>query len=193
MIKVSVIVPVYNVEKYIDKCLNSLVNQTLKDIEIIVVNDGTKDSSQKIIDKYAKKYNNVKPFIKENGGVSSARNFGLNESCGEYVLFVDGDDFVDYTMTEKMYKNAKKEKLDIVVCNMYKFYNDDKKEIYKCNYGLNDDPIKNYIVGDSGPCAKLIKKSIFDKAKFRNIYYEDLDLIPTLVLYTNKIGYIDEE
>lgn len=193
MVKVSVIVPVYNVEKYIDRCLNSLVNQTLNDIEIIVVNDGTKDNSQKIIDEYAKKYKNVKSFIKKNGGVSSARNFGLIRACGEYVLLVDGDDFVDYSMIEKMYKKAKEEKWDIVVCNMYKFYDNEKKDIYKCNYGLVDDPIKSYIIGDSGPCSKLIKKSILDKVRFRNIYYEDLDLIPTLVLYTNKIGYIDEE
>ena len=95
MKKVSVIVPVYNVEKYLDKCLDSLVNQTLKDIEIIVVNDGTKDKSQKIIDKYVKDYPKlVKSYIKENGGLSSARNYGLKYAQGEYVGFVDSDDYV---------------------------------------------------------------------------------------------------
>ena len=93
--KVSIIVPVYGVEKYIDKCLDSLVNQTLKDIEIIVVNDGTKDNSQKIIDKYVKKYSNkVKSFIKENGGQGSARNYGLEKATGEYIWIIESDDFI---------------------------------------------------------------------------------------------------
>ena len=81
---VSVIVPVYGVEKYIDKCLKSLVSQTLKDIEIIVVNDGSKDNSQKIIDDYAKKYKNIKSYITENGGQGSARNYGLSKANGKY-------------------------------------------------------------------------------------------------------------
>ena len=80
--KISVIVPVYNVEEYLGKCLNSLVNQTLKDIEIIIVNDGTKDNSEKIINKFLKKYNNIKYYKKENGGLSSARNYGISKaSC----------------------------------------------------------------------------------------------------------------
>src|SRR5574344_2022066 len=103
MIKVSVIVPVYNVEKYLPKCLDSLVNQTLQDIEIIVVNDGTKDNSQKIIDKYAKKYKNIKSYIKENGGLSDARNYGVAKANGEYISFIDSDDYIDKKMLEKMY------------------------------------------------------------------------------------------
>ena len=102
--KVSVIVPVYGVEKYISKCLNSLVNQTLNDIEIIVVNDGTKDNSQKIIDEYVKKYpDKVKSFIKENGGQGSARNYGLKQATGEYIGYVDSDDYVELDMYEKLY------------------------------------------------------------------------------------------
>ena len=84
--KISVIVPVYNVEKYIGKCLDSLVNQTLSDIEIIVVNDGSHDNSQKIIDKYVKRYpDKIKSYIKENGGQGSARNYGLEKANGEYI------------------------------------------------------------------------------------------------------------
>ena len=104
--KVSVIVPVYNVENYLEKCLTSLVNQTLKDIEIIVVNDGSTDNSQKIIDRYEKKYSNVKAYVKKNGGVSDARNYGINKAKGKYIAFVDGDDYVDEMMYEKMYKKA---------------------------------------------------------------------------------------
>ena len=103
-IKVSVIVPVYNVEKFIDKCLNSLVKQSLKEIEIIVVNDGTKDNSQKIIDKYVKKYpDKIKSYIKENGGQGSARNYGLKKATGEYIGYVDSDDFVEKDMYKKLY------------------------------------------------------------------------------------------
>ena len=122
-IKVSVIVPVYNVEKFIGKCLDSLVNQTLKDIEIIVVNDGTKDNSQEIIDKYVKKYpDKVKSFIKENGGLSSARNFGIEKAKGEYISFVDSDDWLNDDALEKMYNKAKKDKSDIVICDMIDHY-----------------------------------------------------------------------
>ena len=88
-LKVSVIVPVYNVEKYLEKCLTSLVNQTLNDIEIIVVNDGSSDNSQKIIDKYAKKYKNIKSYIKNNGGVSDARNYGIKRATGKYISFIE--------------------------------------------------------------------------------------------------------
>ena len=85
--KISVIIPVYNVEKYLSKCLDSVVNQTLKDIEIIVVNDGSPDNSQKIIDDYTKKYKNIKSFVKKNGGLSDARNFGIKKASGKYIAF----------------------------------------------------------------------------------------------------------
>ena len=112
--KVSIIVPVYNVEKYLDRCLESLVNQTLRDIEILVVNDGTKDNSQKIIDKYAKMDSRVIPFKKKNGGLSDARNYALDKASGEYVGFVDSDDYVAKDMYEKLYNKAIEENADIV-------------------------------------------------------------------------------
>ncbi|UKI27635.1 MAG: glycosyltransferase family 2 protein [Bacilli bacterium] len=101
--KVSIIVPVWNVEKYIAKCLDSLVNQTLEEIEIIVVNDGSPDNSQKIIDKYVKKYPDKSKnlFIKENGGQGSARNMGIEKAKGEYISFVDSDDWLDSEALEK--------------------------------------------------------------------------------------------
>ena len=102
--KLSIIVPVYVVEKFVDKCLNSLVKQSLKEIEVIVVNDGTKDNSQKIIDKYVKKYpDKIKSYIKENGGQGSARNIGIEKARGEYISFVDSDDWLDLDALEKMY------------------------------------------------------------------------------------------
>ena len=192
MIKVSVIVPVYNVEEYISKCLDSLVEQTLKDIEIIVVNDGSPDNSQKIIDKYVKKYKNIKSYIKKNGGLSDARNYGLKYAQGEYISFIDSDDYVDKTMMEKMYKKAIKDDLYIVVCDNIEVY--DEKEVYKkSNFHYSDDSVKNYIISPPMACTRLYKRNIFDKVKFtKGIYYEDLDLNPSLVVLTDKIGFVDE-
>lgn len=114
MPKVTIIVPFYNVEKYIEKCLNSLVNQTLEDIEIICVNDGSKDSAPQIIEDYKKRYpNKVKTFHKENGGEWSARTYGLKQATGEYVGFIDSDDVPELTWAEKLYEAAKKNDADI--------------------------------------------------------------------------------
>ena len=106
-IKVSVIVPVYNVEAYLERCLDSLVKQTLEEMEIIVVNDGTKDNSQAIIDRYAAAYpQKVISLIKENGGLSDARNYGIPYAHGEYIGFVDSDDYLNVTMYQKLYDRA---------------------------------------------------------------------------------------
>ena len=130
MVKVSVIVPVYNVEKYIRKCLDSLVNQTLEDIEIIVVNDGSKDSSIDILKEYAEKHNNIKVYEKENGGLSDARNYGLQFATGKYIAFLDSDDYVDVNLYKRMYEKAKAEDSDMVECNFYWVYdNKTKKDI----------------------------------------------------------------
>ena len=103
MIKVSVIVPVYNVEAYLETCLEALVKQSLKEMEIIVVNDGTQDDSQKIIDRYAKQYpDRIKAYQKENGGLSSARNYGIERAQGAYLAFADSDDTVSETMYATM-------------------------------------------------------------------------------------------
>ena len=119
--KVSIIVPVYGVERWLARCLDSLVNQTLEDIEIIVVNDGSPDSSQNIIDEYVKKYPRiVQGHKKENGGLSDARNYGLKFATGEYIAFVDSDDYVDITMYEKLYSKALEENADAVICSYFK-------------------------------------------------------------------------
>ena len=190
--KVSIIVPVYNVEEYLDKCLNSLVNQTLKDIEIIVVNDGTKDNSQDIIDKYVSNYPKlVKSYIKENGGLSSARNYGLKFASGEYIAFVDSDDYVELDMYEKMYNKAKKENLDIVVCDTINFY-DDRMVYLKSNLNYSNDVIKNYIISPPMAPIRLYKRNIFNNQEFEEgIYYEDLNFTPSLVNITKNIGFID--
>ena len=113
--KVSVIVPVYNSRDYLERCLESLVNQTLPDIEIVVVNDGSPDDSQTIIDRYAEAYpDKIVSLSKENGGLSDARNFGIARATGEYIGFVDSDDFVDLDMYERLYDKAASTDSDIV-------------------------------------------------------------------------------
>ncbi len=113
-VKVSIVVPIYNLEKYIPRCLDALVNQTLEDIEILCVDDGSKDSAPKIIEDYKKRYpNKVKTFHKENGGEWSARTYGLKKAVGEYVGFIDSDDVPEVTWAEKLYTAAKKNDADI--------------------------------------------------------------------------------
>ena len=193
MIKVSVIVPVYNVEEYLEKCLDSLINQTLKDIEIIVVNDGSLDNSQDIIDRYTKKYKKIKSYIKDNGGLSDTRNYGIKQAIGEYISFVDSDDYIDKTMLEKMYQKAKKDNLYIVVCNSVNVYETGNNIEIKSNLNYSNDLVKNYLISPPMACTKIYKRTLFNKMAFKiNIFYEDLELTPKLVKLTKKIDFIDE-
>ena len=113
---VSVLIPVYNVEKYLSRCLDSLINQTLTDIEIICVNDGSTDDSLKILRQYQEKDNRIVIVDKKNGGLPSARNAGLDRARGQYVGFVDSDDYVEPSMFETLYKTAKKKNSEVVIC-----------------------------------------------------------------------------
>ena len=141
MSKVSIIVPVYNVEKYLKRCIDSLINQTLKDIEIIVVDDGSTDNSGQIIKKYQEKNSNIKYYKKENGGLSDARNYGMKYAQSEYIAFLDSDDFVDKTMYEKMYNKAIEDNADYVECDFYWAY--PKAEEKNGTQNSFEDEIKN--------------------------------------------------
>ena len=116
--KVSIVVPVYKVEEYIDRCLDSLLNQTLKDIEIILVDDGSPDNCPKICDEYAQKDARVRVVHKQNEGLGYARNSGMEVAVGEYIAFVDSDDFVDIRMFEELYDVARGNDSDVVYCNI---------------------------------------------------------------------------
>lgn len=190
MKKVSIIVPVYNVEHYLEKCLLSLINQTLQDIEIIVVNDGSKDASQQIIDKFLKEYpHKIKAYQKENGGLSDARNYGLDNAEGEFIGFVDSDDYVSETMFEEMYFLAKKHCAEMVVCNLQKV-NEQGKIIQKLtqipNMPEKIDLDKNFSVFSDlsyFACNKLFKKELFNEIRFKKgIHFEDIQLVPQLLL-----------
>lgn len=119
MPKISIIVPIYNVEKYLDRCMQSLLNQTLTDIEIIMVDDGSPDRCPQMCDEYAKKDSRIKVIHKSNAGLGYARNSGLEIATGEYVAFVDSDDYVDTQMYESLYVSAKKENTDAAFCGFY--------------------------------------------------------------------------
>lgn len=193
MPKVSVIVPVYNVEKYIEKCLESLVRQTLTDIEIIVVNDGSTDNSEGIIKKYIEKYNNkIKYYTKENGGLSDARNYGMQFATGEYIAFLDSDDYVDITLYEKMYNKAIEQDCDYVECDfIWKYDNKEKKDIgvrYK-------DKHEMFVSARVVAWNKLIKKELIDKTKAqfpKGLRYEDVEFFYKILPYIQKFGFVEE-
>ena len=192
--KVSVIVPVYNVEDYIEKCLDSLVNQTLSDLEIIVVNDGSPDNSEKIIKKYEKKYKNIKYVVKENGGLSDARNFGLKYAKGEYIAFLDSDDYVTHDMYQMMYIKAKSEDFDMVVCDINYLYPD---KTLRVSSGIKDDTEdikKTYLTIQPAAWNKIFRRDLFDhKVLFKKgVWFEDVEFIYRLLPYVKKIGVIHE-
>lgn len=130
--KFSIIVPVYNVEKYISKCLDSIENQTFRDFEAIIINDGTKDDSQKIIDKYVKRCPTIfKSYIKENGGLSDARNYGIDRASGEYIIFVDSDDWIDIDLLEKLNSKIEEHSNITIIRIPKKTINEEGNEIDK--------------------------------------------------------------
>ena len=193
MVKVSVVVPVYNVEEYLEKCLTTLVNQTLKDIEIIVVNDGSPDNSQKIIDKYAKKYDNIHAYKKENGGLSDARNYGIKKATGEYIAFVDSDDYIELDMYEKMYNKAKSGNFDMVVCDLNYVYPDKLVRAYS-NIPTDTTNIKKAML-NIYPSAwnKIFKRKLLNNLEFKKgIWFEDVEFIYRLLPHIKTIGVVHE-
>ena len=191
MPNVSVIVPFYNVEEYIEKCLETLVSQTLEDIEIILVNDGSKDKSIEIVNKFLKMYPEKLVYLeKENGGLSDARNYAINYAKGEYIAFLDSDDYVEKDMYEKMYELAKKENSDMVECNFYWEYPNKIKEDIGITYnGKNEMLEKIRVVAWN----KLIKREILisSKVQFPKGYrYEDVEFTYKLIPYIETVSFL---
>lgn len=193
MLKVSVVVPVYNVEKYLSKCLDSLVKQTLKEIEIILVNDGSTDGSQKIIDEYTNKYPKiVRSYQKINGGLSDARNFGIQFCKGEYIGFVDSDDYVNVEMFEKMYKLAHENSFSIVACDYYKVY---PQKIERVNARAYDNSKEMFIDTLAAAWNKIYLRELINKLKVcfpKGLIYEDTEFFCKLIPYVKRIGHISE-
>lgn len=199
--KVSVIVTVYNMEKYIKQCLDSIVNQTYKNIEILIINDGSTDSSLKIINQYKKNYTNIKIFNQQNGGPSMAKNVGLRNAMGDYILFVDADDWIDMDFVEKLMLTAQEDDLDILFFDSIK-ETENKKNIgiikisqYKKNN--KEEILKMHITGRMPAGShKIIKKEIVTKS---NATFDDnlkngeeLQFTIQILLQAKKIGFLKE-
>lgn len=195
---VSIIVPIYNVEKYLVKCVDSIINQTYKNIEILLINDGSTDNSGKICDEIAKKDNRIKVFHKKNGGLSDARNYGISKSKGEYLSFIDSDDYIDDDMIEQLYYGCINNNIDIASCakyledvnGKYKIINKIKN---KTQFG-REQALKMIFLSqniDTSACDKLFKKTLFENVKFPDgKYYEDLGTIYKIVDISNGIYHI---
>lgn len=207
MPKISVIIPVYNVEKYLCECLDSVINQTLQDIEIICINDGSKDGSLDILKEYAKNDNRIVLIDKENEGAGEARNKGLEKAQGKYLAFLDGDDFYNLDYLDKMYSKAQTTDSDIVICAANS-YNDTQKEIKPMPWSLrlnmlpnkevfNYKDFPNYVFNSfqNWNWNKLYKN---DFIKCNNIYFQKLhrtnDLYFTCValVLAKRISVINE-
>lgn len=190
MRKISVIVPVYNMEKRLEVCLDSLVNQTYKNIEIIIINDGSSDSSFKIMQMYKNNYKNKIIIIdRENMGISFTRNEGIMQSTGYYIGFVDSDDFIELDMYEKMIQKIEKENADVAVCDCVWFTDNSSKYISVVENIINlkqNPKIINEL--DFGPCNKVYKKELFSGIVFPcNTKYEDLSTILKICYKAGKI------
>lgn len=192
--KVSIIVPVYQVEDYLERCLESLAQQTCNDLEIIIVNDGSKDHSQEIIDRYTSKYPFMKGYYKENGGLSDARNYGIEKATGEYLAFVDSDDYVDVEMYDALYQKAISKNFDLVVCDFQEEY---ETHVQRCSCLLDHDlftkdDVKKCMC-DFYPSAwnKLYKRTLFTTLRFKkNVWFEDVELCYRLLPSVNSIGVV---
>lgn len=195
--KISVIVPVYKAEAYLHRCVDSILAQTFKDIEVLLINDGSPDGSGEICNEYSHMDSRIRVFHKENGGVSSARQCGLDNAVGEYVIHVDPDDWIEKDMYERMYSVAVDNNADIVGCDFFVEYN--KKDWKVCVQPFFSDPTTclRLIFEEklhSGCCNKLIKRRLFVD---NNVFFpegvnlwEDISTIPKIFYYSKVIKYI---
>lgn len=199
MAKVSVIVPVYNTEKYVEKCLDSLVKQTIKnELEIIIVNDGSTDNSEEVIKRYIQKQDNkkmIKYYVKENEGIAKARNFGIEKATSEYIMFVDSDDYVDTRLVEKLKLYIDKQ-VDLIKFKLQRV--DENGKVIEKVSGPTFENVtgeeafcrmfcKDVLIDSS--CVYLIKKELFTKHnfKFQQTYHEDFGLIPIIILVARSV------
>lgn len=201
MSKLSVIVIGYNIEKYVEKCLKSLQVQTYKNLEIIFIDDGSEDNTYTIVKEISKTMNNLKTFTKKNGGPGAARNYGLKECTGEYITFVDGDDFLEKDAYQKAMEKIILEKTDLCVFGYKKIYDNKIKNISinKAFYKLPD--IKRDILSKSDDTSiflwnKIFKKDIIVKNKIfllEQKCFEDNSFIYRYLFFTNKISILERE
>ena len=183
--KISIIIPVYNTEKYIKECIESIIKQTYKNIEIIIVNDGSTDNSVNIIKDYQKKYKRIKVINQKNKGPSAARNNGIKHSEGDYILFVDSDDWIEENMVEKMINSINNKETDLIICSYSQITNGKRKDFIveeRKNFEeyLFDSSVSGY------SCCKMIKRECI-----KNYFDEELNIMEDLLFwYSNKDSII---
>lgn len=199
---ISVIVPVYNVEKYLSRCLESIINQTYKNIEVVCIDDGSPDKSINILKQYEKKDKRIKIIRQENKGLSGARNTGIKKSNGEYIFFVDSDDWLPKNAIELLYKTIEKDKSDICIGNLVKTYpkkNKEKKLKKMTNSIFTLTSYLEYSIKNKNFTAnvvnKLYRSKIIKQSKIlfkEKILYEDFFFVIQYFSYTRKISMIKE-
>lgn len=198
MDKISIVVPIYNVEKYLRKCIDSILNQTYHNLEIILVNDGSTDSSGDICNEYKNKDERIVVIHQENKGMSSARNAGIEIATGQYIGFVDSDDYIEKDMYERLFQNIIDYNADIAICG---FVFEENNKIVSKNFTnnvevfdkataleelLKDRKIHSYVWN------KLFKRELWNDAKFKlGVAFEDIDIMYKLFKKANKIIYIN--
>ena len=204
MSKFSIIIPAYNVEKYISECLDSLVNQDYNDFEIIFVDDGSTDKTRTICNEYCKKYNNIKVFCTEHVGVSAARNIGINNSNGEYILFLDSDDYIDIDSLNYIFHVIEKTKKETYISNFKTIREDDARDLYDReidytrinNKKMNE--VLNYIKQSKiifTVWRFIVKRDIILKNKLffiEGIVHEDEEWVIKLLCSIKNLYYIDK-
>lgn len=200
---VSIIMPVYNVERYLRQCLDSIFSQTLKEIEVIAVNDGSTDNCLSILEEYQKIHPHImRIYTTENRGVSHARNYGMKYAQGEYILFVDSDDFIEHDMCEKLYSKAAADNNDLVICTRYNVYEDMRTGLLKperiklghinSNFSLYDNQYELAHVLPF-PWDKLFRRELLIGMEFpENMRFEDLVFVYQVVVKAKNIGVVDE-
>ena len=194
MVDISIIVPIYNASKYLKKCLDSLVNQTKKELEFILINDGSTDDSESIIKSYED--DRIKYFKRSNHGIGKTRNFGINKSTGKYIMFLDSDDYLKADACEVLYKRIEKEKLDLVVCDFYRVNSsvlEEKINDFK-NTSLKDNP-KLLLDINLAPWNKIYRSDLIkdNEIKFvEDLKYEDAPFVALALLKSKKIGKVNK-
>ena len=198
--KLSIVVAVYNLEKYLPRCLDALVNQTLEEIEILCVDDGSTDSAPQIVDDYAQRYpKKIKAYHKENGGEFTTRNYGLERANGEYVTFVDSDDYVEKNWAEKLYNTAKENNADLTVCGFERIDLNTNKVVSKdmTSYGYlvkeltPDDDFMVFI--NPAPWNKVYKLEKIKGIHFLNFRgFNDMIFLTSSFTRINKVAFVPD-
>ncbi len=197
MKKLSVIIPCYNVQEYLSKCIDSVIDNELNDIEIILVNDGSKDDTLKIIKEYKKKYKDIiKVVDQENQGLSMARNAGIEVSTGEYITFLDSDDYVDSKMYSSMLEKAYENNFDLVVCGVKMLYPDHELNVSSgvvkdCN---SKEEVKDVMYNFyPAACNKIYKREVIGDLRFKKgVWFEDVEFMYRLLPHVKSIGIVNE-